>query len=94
VLRGFSRADENDRDLVVVAHAKFGVFVYVDFSQARAEFLQHRSDLGFGFLAKMASGAGVDCYVTASRKLQAAIFGARVSAWCFSLAQPASFHES
>src|SRR5580704_7940853 len=57
VLGGFSRAEKNDWDIVVVACPQFRIFVDVDFGEARAELFQQGSDLRLGFFAEMAAGA-------------------------------------
>ncbi len=87
---GFARAQENHGDIVIVARAKVRVLVDVDFGEARAEFLQQGSDLGFCFLAQVASGAGIEGDVARGGELQAAIFGARVGVRSCRGAQPSS----
>src|SRR4029077_2436918 len=93
VFGGFSRAQENNRDVVVVAGAKFGVFVNVDFGKARAELFQQGSDLRLGLLAEVAAGARVEGDVARGGELQTAVFGARVGARRPRGAQPSSLDE-
>ncbi len=93
VLGGFSRAEKNDWDVMIVPCAKIRVFVDVDFGEARAELFQQGSDLRLGLFAEMAAGARVDCHIARRGELQAAVFGARVSVRRFGGAQPASLDQ-
>ena len=69
MLGGFSRAQKNDRDVVVVAGAKVRVFVDIDFREARAEFFQQGSDLRLGLFAEVAAGARIDRDVARARRV-------------------------
>ena len=93
VLSGFSRAQENNRDVAVVAGAEIRIFVDVDFREARFELFQEGSDLRLGLFAEMAAGARVNRHIARRGELQAAVFGARISARRFCRAQPSSLDQ-
>ncbi len=78
MLGGLSRAEEDDRNVIIVARAKFRIFLPIlIFSEARAEFFQQRRNFFFRFLAQMAARARVDGHISRTGKLQAAVFGAQ-----------------
>ena len=93
MLGDLSRAQENHRDIVVVAGAKLGVFVDINLGEARAEFREQGRDLLFGFFAKMASRTRVNRDVAWSRKLESPVFGARVGIRLAGRAQPTSLDK-
>ena len=93
VLGGFSRAQKNHRDVEIVSRAQFGIFVDIDFGEARAELLQQGRDLVLCFFAEMAAGTRVEGDVARRGNLQAAVFGANVVARWLRCAQPSSLDE-
>ena len=94
MLGGFSRAQENNRDVVVVARAEIRIFVDVDFREARVEFFQEGGNLRLGFFAKMAAGARVDRHIAGRGELQSAVFGADICARLMRRAQPSSLDQA
>jgi len=78
---------------MIVARAKFGIIVDVDFREARSERFQNRSNLRLGFCAQMATGARINRRIARRGKLQPSILGSRESVGRFSTAQPATLDK-
>ena len=74
MLRGFSGADEQDRDVPSVAFGQHGIAVNIDFVQCGAKFREQRIDRGFGGFAKVATGTRVERNVQRSRSGQSQVF--------------------
>lgn len=70
-------AEENDRDVGIVASTEDRVGVDVDFPQAGAGLAEQRSDLRLGFLAQMAARARVEGYVERACGGQNRVLGTR-----------------
>ena len=74
MLRRFSRAEENHRNIFAVPLAQDRVFLNIHFAQRRAEFLEQRRDRGLRFFAEVAPGTRVERHVPPTGARQPFIF--------------------
>lgn len=75
MLRRFSLADEEHRNIPTVALLQDRIGIDVDFSQRSGEFLQERRDGSFGFFAKVAPRSRVESNVAGAGSGKAGVFG-------------------
>jgi len=75
MLGRFFLADKNHRNIPAVALLQVGIVINIDFAKDGAEFAQKRSDGRLGFVAEVASGAGVKSDVPGAGSGKAGVFG-------------------
>src|SRR5712691_6867759 len=75
MLRGFSRADKNHRDIHAIALPQHVILIDVHLAQRGAEFAEHRRDQRFRFLAEMTTRTCVQRDHTRSASRQSLVFG-------------------
>ena len=75
MLRRFRLADEDHGNIAIVAPLQNRILIDIDLAEAGAEFSQERGYGTLGLVAKMASGARVECHVAWAARGKTGVFG-------------------
>jgi hypothetical protein len=75
MLRGFPVANEDHRDIQTITQFQDRIVIYINFPEDGVELAQEWRDGGFGLLAEVASGPGVESNDAGAGGGDAGVFG-------------------